>query len=97
MYKIIAILFLLSSFFVEDVISVFAFDDNLIHCLADMSGNDVPEGKEKNEDGKDEYKINTGHQFYSFVNPSKNRFHYYDENGYFEHCPEINSPPPDLV
>ena len=97
MYKIITIVFLLCSFFLEDIAGVFAFADYPVHCIGDISGNDVPESKEKSEDGKDEYKINSSHHFRRFVNPAKNRFHYYDENGYFEHCPEINSPPPDLV
>ena len=97
MLKRIIILLIASCFFLENTVVYIVIKNNETYS-ADTGENDASENEDgAKKDKKEDYKISSRYKYFFVSDILNNNFHFFDEQTYFEYCPEINLPPPDLA
>lgn len=97
MAKAFAIFFLIGCFFFKDAAIVFFSHEYLIFSAEETAKTDPSDNKEKDgEEKNDEYKIGFKTDQLISTTSVKKKFYHAHELNYFQHCLEINSPPPDF-
>ncbi len=95
MTKALAIFFLTGCFFFKDAVIIFFSHEYLIYSAEDAAKTDPSDNKEKDgEEKSDEYKIGFKTDQLISTAGGKKTFYHAHELNYFQHCLEINSPPP---
>jgi hypothetical protein len=98
MIKRIIILAIAACFFLENIVVYIVIRNEPTYYLGDSDENDASGNEDgTKKDKKEDYKISSYYKYYFISDTLKNNFHFFDEQTYFEYCPEINLPPPDLV
>ena len=98
MIKRIIILAIASCFFLENIVIHIVIRNDAAYYAGESGENDASEKEDgAKKDKKEDYKISSYYKYYFISDILNNNFHFFDEQTYFEYCPEINLPPPDLV
>ncbi|MEO5682885.1 MAG: hypothetical protein ABIQ88_09600 [Chitinophagaceae bacterium] len=98
MIKRIIILLIASCFFLENIAICIVIRNNKTYYIEDSGENDASENEDgAKKDKKEDYKINSPYKYFFVSDKLNNNFHFFDEQTYFEYCPEINLPPPDTI
>jgi hypothetical protein len=98
MIKRLLILAVTVCFFLENIVVCIVIRNEETYCIGDSDEKDACEHEDDvKKDKKEDYKISSYYKYYFISDIVNNNFRFFDEQTYFEYCPEINLPPPDLV